>query len=44
MAWPSLEPVFPDDAVSPDFDDLLADFVFYSPNKCGANAHTQAHG
>ena len=32
MAWPSLEPVFPDDAVSPDFDDLLADCPFYSGN------------
>lgn len=32
MAWPSLEPVFPDDIVSPDADDLLADCVFYAPN------------
>jgi hypothetical protein len=32
MAWPSLEPIFPDDLVSPDCDDLLADNPFYSGN------------
>jgi hypothetical protein len=32
MAWPSIEPMFPDDLCSPDFDDLVADNPYISPN------------